>query len=174
MSNLNPSRFLDPIKADRPFPYWHSNDRLDSEELERQIRWMKELGFGAHIMWSGFGLVTPYLGKEWMEAVAQGLRLAKELDMEAWLYDEDTWSSGFAGGLILEARPDLECQVIFIKDSGLKIKSNPLAQFLIKEGEYWLQDDPQAPPKAKKMEFATGKGVGQGPLRVLREIKSCT
>ena len=48
----------------------------------------------------GVGLATPYLSDEWMGCIAACIDEAKQLGMEAWLYDEDRWPSGAAGGLV--------------------------------------------------------------------------
>ena len=55
---------------------------------------------GGFFMHSRTGLATPYLGREWMKAVETCTQEAKKLGLEAWLYDEDRWPSGAAGGLV--------------------------------------------------------------------------
>lgn len=80
-------------------PFWAWNGKLEKNELLRQIEIMKEMGFGGFFMHSRTGLVTEYLGKEWFELINACADKARELGMEAWLYDEDRWPSGSAGGL---------------------------------------------------------------------------
>ncbi|MGL4737903.1 MAG: hypothetical protein ACRCW2_10655 [Cellulosilyticaceae bacterium] len=46
------------------------------------------------------GLETPYLSNVFMEMVTHCVEEAKVNNMLAWLYDEDRWPSGFAGGLV--------------------------------------------------------------------------
>ncbi|MBC7319146.1 hypothetical protein H5T89_00710 [bacterium] len=43
---------------------------------------------------------TPYLSEEWMNCIKRSVQTAKEIGMNAWLYDEDRWPSGFGGGLV--------------------------------------------------------------------------
>ena len=44
------------------------------------------------------GLKTEYLGEKWFSCIkACGVK-AKDLDMQAYAYDENGWPSGFAGG----------------------------------------------------------------------------
>ena len=38
------------IKSYRPIPFWSWNDKLEEQELRRQVRWMKEQGFGGYFM----------------------------------------------------------------------------------------------------------------------------
>lgn len=84
----------------RGAPFWAWNAKLDPEELRRQIRIMKEMGMGGFFMHSRVGLNTGYLGREWFDCVKACIDEARRQDMLAWLYDEDRWPSGAAGGLV--------------------------------------------------------------------------
>ena len=86
----------------KSFPFWSWNDELEEEELVRQIDWMHESGIGGFFMHARGGLTTPYLGEKWFKCVEACFKRAKELDMEAYAYDENGWPSGFAGGKLLE------------------------------------------------------------------------
>lgn len=90
----------DPPKEYRSVPLWSWNDRLLPEELQWQIREMKEKGIGGFFMHARGGLQTPYMKEEWMECVRACIQEAEACDMEAWLYDEEGWPSGFAGGKV--------------------------------------------------------------------------
>ena len=50
-------------------PFWSWNDKLSPEELRRQIRDMKEKGFGGFFMHARGGLMTEYLSDEWFECI---------------------------------------------------------------------------------------------------------
>lgn len=95
-------QFISPDNAYRGKPFWSWNGELDKEELIRQIHVFKEMGFGGFFMHSRTGLITEYLGKEWFELIEACALEAQKLGMEAWLYDEDRWPSGTAGGLVTE------------------------------------------------------------------------
>ena len=84
----------------RSFLFWAWNGKLEKEELQRQIHEMKAAGVGGFFMHSRDGLETEYMGNEWMEAVKVTVGEAKELGMYAWIYDEDRWPSGTAGGRV--------------------------------------------------------------------------
>ncbi len=86
----------------KPIPFWSWNDELDEKELTDQIEWMHSNGIGGFFMHARGGLTTPYLGEKWFKCVDACLKKAKELDMEAYAYDENGWPSGFAGGKLLE------------------------------------------------------------------------
>ena len=84
----------------RSLPFWSWNDKLDQEELRRQIRQMHQQGIGGFFMHARGGLKTKYLGEEWIQAIQCSIEEAEKLGMEAWLYDEEGWPSGFAGGRV--------------------------------------------------------------------------
>ena len=92
--------FAKPGALYRGKPFWAWNDKLDADECRRQIRIFHRMGLGGFFMHSRVGLDTPYLEDEWFDIVDACLDEAKKLDMEAWLYDEDRWPSGAAGGLV--------------------------------------------------------------------------
>ena len=83
-------------------PFWSWNNELNEEKLVRQIEEMKEAGMGGFIMHARTGLTTEYLGEKWFSCVDACLKKAKELGMNAWIYDENGWPSGFVGGRLLE------------------------------------------------------------------------
>lgn len=92
--------FSEPTSEYRAKPFWAWNGKMQPEEVRRQIRVMKRMGLGGFFMHSRVGLDTPYLAEEWFECVGACIDEAKKLDMQAWLYDEDRWPSGAAGGLV--------------------------------------------------------------------------
>ena len=93
-------RFQSPPNQYRGMPFWAWNGKLEPEELRRQIRLMHGMGLGGFFMHSRVGLDTPYLSDEWFECVEACIEEAKRLGMQAWLYDEDRWPSGAAGGIV--------------------------------------------------------------------------
>lgn len=94
------------IKEYRSIPFWSWNDRLDKDELVRQIEWMKKQGFGGYFMHARGGLKTEYLGEEWFGCIGACLDAGEALGMKSWVYDENGWPSGFAGGKLLQDEKD--------------------------------------------------------------------
>ena len=84
----------------KPVPFWSWNEKLDVEEIKRQGEEFKDKGYGGHFMHSRVGLVTKYLSEEWIEFIKEGANKSRELGIDAWLYDEDKWPSGYAGGVV--------------------------------------------------------------------------
>lgn len=92
--------FKNPTSEYRGTPFWSWNCKLDREELLRQIELFKKMGLGGFHMHVRSGLVTPYLSDEFMDLVKACVGKAKDEEMLAWLYDEDRWPSGCAGGIV--------------------------------------------------------------------------
>ncbi|HPC45240.1 MAG TPA: glycoside hydrolase, partial [Candidatus Latescibacteria bacterium] len=97
--------FLNPAGIYRPAPFWSWNDDLRNEELEAQALDMKKRGWGGYFMHSRIGLVTPYLSDEWMDRTRHTVELSAREELCAYLYDEDKWPSGYAGGLVPRSNP---------------------------------------------------------------------
>ena len=91
--------FKNPTSEYRGAPFWAWNGTLKPDILKKEIEYMKEMGFGGFHMHPRVGLATEYLGDEFMNCVGECVEKARNENMLAWLYDEDRWPSGFAGGL---------------------------------------------------------------------------
>lgn len=96
--------FKNPGKEYRGKPFWAWNGELEKNELLKQIDIMKEMGFGGFFMHSRTGLETEYLGEDWFEFINSCSDYAKKEGLEAWLYDEDRWPSGSAGGIVTKEK----------------------------------------------------------------------
>ncbi len=105
-------RLQQELTAYKPVPFWSWNDKLEPEELCRQIDWMQENGIGGFFMHARSGLKTEYLSEEWMQCIQTCAERAAQLGMEAWAYDENGWPSGFAGGKLLEDPANRDCYIL--------------------------------------------------------------
>ena len=90
----------DPGAEWRAKPFWALNDDLDTDEIRFQISKFKEMGFGGYFMHSRVGLKTHFLSEQWFEMIAAGIDEGKKTGLETWLYDEDRFPSGTAGGQV--------------------------------------------------------------------------
>ena len=93
-------KFKSPDASWRGKPFWSWNGELRKEELIRQVEVMKEMGLGGYFMHSRAGLITEYLGDDWFDMINAVADAGEKLGMESWLYDEDRWPSGSAGGKV--------------------------------------------------------------------------
>ncbi len=113
---MNRCEFENPGNAWRGKPFWSWNGKLQKEELLRQIDVMKEMGMGGFFMHSRTGLETEYLGDEWFDLINSCADYAESIGMEAWLYDEDRWPSGLAGGIVSQ-HPEFRQKAILMEVS---------------------------------------------------------
>lgn len=93
-------KFKNPPSIFRPAPFWAMNDRLVPQEVGKQMSDMLDAGLGGGFFHSRHGLITDYMGDEWFASMQAALDVAKEKDGYLWLYDEDLWPSGNAGGQV--------------------------------------------------------------------------
>ena len=92
--------FENPGSEYRGTPFWAWNCQLEKDELLRQLEVLKEMGLGGAHMHVRTGMATPYLSDEYMALIRACVDKCKQENMLAWLYDEDRWPSGAAGGLL--------------------------------------------------------------------------
>ncbi len=106
-----------------PVPFWSLNDRLEERELKRQIDELRSQGFNGFYMHARVGLVTPYMGQGWMEAIRTCTGHSKARGMKAWLYDEFHCPSGSTKGAVTKYNPDLleEVLVCTLDPNGWKV-----------------------------------------------------
>lgn len=86
----------------KPIPFWSWNDELKDDKLKSQIKSMKKFGVGGFFMHARGGLKTSYLSEEWFRCIDLCVQEGEKEGIDAWVYDENGWPSGFVGGLLLE------------------------------------------------------------------------
>jgi len=115
---INKKQFENPDAKYRPAPFWSWNHELVPERLTEQIRSMHEQGLGGYYMHSRGGLKTEYLGEDWAKAIDACIQEGIRLGMFACLYDEDTWPSGYAAGMVTKDRLEFAAQYMVLRDDG--------------------------------------------------------
>lgn len=110
---LSKELFKNPSKEYRGTPFWSWNCDLNEGLLERQIEALKEMGFGGFHIHSRAGMSMPYLGETFMNRVKFCLDKGKKEDMLTWLYDEDRWPSGAAGGYVTKDKALRNKYIVF-------------------------------------------------------------
>ena len=97
---LSDELFHNPSSEYRGAPFWAWNCELKEDELLWQLDVMKQMGLGGAHMHVRTGMAIPYLSDEHMGLVKACVEKCREEKMLAWLYDEDRWPSGAAGGIV--------------------------------------------------------------------------
>jgi len=98
--------FRDPPTEYSTGPLWVWNDWLTEEQLRDSLRDLARQGVKQVWVHPRPGLMTPYLGEDWFRLWKVALLEAARLDMKVWIYDENSYPSGFAGGLVPDAMPE--------------------------------------------------------------------
>jgi hypothetical protein len=86
----------------RGMPMRSRNEKLNRDQLMRQMDDVEALWFGGSHMHTKVGLDTEYPGEEYMQMLRACVDCAEEKGMTEWLYNGDIWPSGFAGGKVTE------------------------------------------------------------------------
>lgn len=132
--------FKDPPSAYRSMPLWVWNGKVTEAELDRMLTELKDTGFGGLFVHPRPGMITEYLSDDWFKMYEYTVRRGKELGLEVWIYDENSYPSGFAGGHVPQEMPES-----YNQGQGLRLEKAemlpavPDAYYLClkKEGENW-------------------------------------
>ena len=98
--------FKNPPALYRPAPLWVWNDEMDDAEIDNQLAELSAHGFGGAFVHPRPGLISGYLDDDWFAHWGHALETAKKLGMKLYIYDENSYPSGFAGGEVSAALPD--------------------------------------------------------------------
>ena len=115
-------------------PFWSWNDKLEPEELKRQIHVMHDLHMKGFFMHARGGLETEYMSEEWFDCIRVCVEEAEKLGMEAWSYDENGWPSGFAGGILLDDKANWATYLEYKITEAYPTEENVLAVYVIENG----------------------------------------
>ncbi len=114
-NDLSDELFKNPTSEYRAAPFWAWNCRMTDEILTEQIPKLKEMGFGGFHMHSRTGMANEYMSDEFLSLVDGCVKEAKKDGMLAWLYDEDRWPSGAAGGYVTKNPKYRQRHLLFTK-----------------------------------------------------------
>ncbi len=110
--------FVSPDKTWRAVPFWSWNERMEPDEVRRQVREFARAGYGGIMIHARVGLLTPYLGEEWFQCCDAAIEEAAKQNIAVWLYDEDKWPSGYGGGAVVAGEPAHRMQALTVRPSG--------------------------------------------------------
>ncbi len=99
---LSKELFQNPTSEYRGEPFWSWNCKVTEELVDKQMEIYRQMGMGGFTIHARTGLETPYMGEEFLNLVSRCNTWAKEHEMLCYLYDEDRYASGAAGGLVTE------------------------------------------------------------------------
>ena len=117
-----------------PAPFWFINDRIDRKEIDLQLKLMKQSGVSGFFIHPRAGnTCQPYGSREWFDGIAYLIEQAEKLSLDVWLYDEDPFPSGIAGGRVILDEPGFIARALCVE----KIDPDPdgLVSKVIGEGK---------------------------------------
>jgi hypothetical protein len=97
--------FSNPPRAYATAPLWVWNDDLTETQIRQSLRDLAAQDVRQAFVHPRPGLMTPYLSSDWFRLWKVALDEAAKLDMNIWIYDENSYPSGFAGGWVPETMP---------------------------------------------------------------------
>jgi hypothetical protein len=98
--------FKNPSGDFRSAPLWVWNTKVTHADIDRMLGELKEQGFGGAFIHPRPGLITEYLSDEWFELYRYSVEVSKKLGLDIWIYDENSYPSGFAGGHVPAQMPE--------------------------------------------------------------------
>lgn len=121
-----------------PFTVW--NGKVTEAEIDRMLREAKDAGCGGVFIHPRPGMITEYLSDEWFSLYKHAVDVGKKLGLDIWIYDENSYPSGFAGGHV-----PVEMPASYNQGQGLaltktdRLPEDAASYFLClkKEGEKW-------------------------------------
>ncbi len=90
--------------ASGPLFVW--NEKITKDEIDSFLISFRDQGIMQPFIHPRPGLVTEYLSDEWFELYRHTVEKGKELGMNIWIYDENSYPSGFAGGHVPDQMPE--------------------------------------------------------------------
>jgi hypothetical protein len=104
-SSVIKRQFGNPPRAYATAPLWVWNDNLTEDHIRQTLRDLASQHVRQAFIHPRPGLMTPYLSSDWFRLWKIALDEATKLDMNLWIYDENSYPSGFAGGWVPETMP---------------------------------------------------------------------
>jgi hypothetical protein len=92
--------------------FWALNDACADADMDRMVRAFADGGVAAVCLHPRAGLLKPYGGDAWFEFIRRTVDRCAEKGVDVWLYDEDPFPSGNAGGRITLEYPEYRALTI--------------------------------------------------------------
>jgi hypothetical protein len=132
------AEFSQPSRDYSSGPLWVWNDLLSEEQIAATLADLAGQEVKQAFVHPRPGLMTPYLSEDWFRLWRVALREAERLDMNIWIYDENSYPSGFAGGFVPEAMPESRGRGLVFREKPRpgRVDEEALAVYRIEEGVY--------------------------------------
>jgi hypothetical protein len=130
----------------RPNAFWFWNAEMKPKTMEDIVAEMAKNKIREFLIHPIHGLEIEYLSTEYFDRYRLALDLAQKYQLKVWVYDEFSWPSGTAGGLLLREHPEYRGWYLdFSRDSEGKIIAKPEQSNRVLDnvtGSPWTQNEP--------------------------------
>lgn len=99
-------QFDNPSREYGTLPFFVWNGDITEDLIDDYMKMFSEAGCGGVIVHPRPGLITEYLSDKWFDLFRYTVEKGREYDMEVWIYDENSYPSGFAGGHVPDQMPE--------------------------------------------------------------------
>lgn len=135
-------QFANPSSEFRTAPFMVWNGKVTEAEIDRMLKDFKEAGCGGAFIHPRPGMITEYMSDEWYALYRYAVDKGKEMGLDIWIYDENSYPSGFAGGHVPEEMPESYNQgqgLALTKADLLPDRTDDYFIILKKEGDKWTE-----------------------------------
>ena len=130
---------------------------------------MSEQGIREFFLFPCYGLEHPvFLEESWWEYVGFALDESERLGMKVWIYDDLSWPSGSAGGMVLQAHPEYRSQLLQCRriplSAGEEYRHEPSSEIAWAE---FRREDGEVLPVRLRRDYGWRNESGEKGLLVL-------
>lgn len=121
--------------------FWAINSGLNLNRMKLQLLHLSNCGLnGVVFQPRNYPGKPEYLSKEYMDILSELILYAKSIDMCFWIYDENGWPSGRAGGLVCKRYPEAKSYYLMDTKDGIEILSkNEISSLDSYAGQLFLE-----------------------------------
>lgn len=136
------ARFKSPGRDYGTAPFWVWNTKVTKSKIDSMLNDYRKNDFGGVIIHARPGLITEYLSKEWFDLFEYSVQQGKKLGLNIWIYDENSYPTGFAGGLVGEQMPEAynQGQMLYMEEAA-RLPADASAFFVCLKEENGLYKD---------------------------------
>lgn len=99
-------KFRSPGKEYGSAPLWVWHTKVTKTIIDSMMQEFQDQSFGGIMVHPRPGLITDYLSDDWNDLFQYTVQKGKELGLNVWIYDENSYPAGMAGGLVPDQMPE--------------------------------------------------------------------
>ena len=133
------------------YPFWFWNGQIKEEEILRQLELIRNSGCRGAVIHARKGNKIPYLSERWFELVRYTCSHAGKKGLKIWIYDEDGYPSGNAGGKVQALHPEVMQKSLLFQYEGTDPEQPAFAAY--DPESYQRLDETRVPANTPALRF---------------------